>query len=56
LIFLGSIYVCNETISGSGIPNPAAVYYVEMGYKYQIRGNVGFVIFPDSSECEERAI
>jgi len=40
------------------IPNPAAVYCVEQGYKYEIRTNpegsqYGVCIFPDGSECEE---
>ena len=40
-----------------GIANPAAVYCNELGYEYKIdnepRGQVGYCIFPNKSECDE---
>lgn len=41
-----------------GIPNPAAVYCIELGYKYESRknelgGEYGVVIFPDGTECND---
>lgn len=45
---------------GASIPNPAAAYCQEQGYRYEIRtaadgGQQGFCIFPDGSECDEWA-
>lgn len=44
----------------AGIANPASVYCEENGGTIEIRedksgGQVGYCIFPDSSECEEWA-
>ena len=41
----------------TSLPNPAAVYCVEQGYKYEIKTNpdgsqYGVCIFPDNSECK----
>jgi putative hemolysin len=46
------------TSTAGAMPNPAAVFCGEMGYKYVIRtseggGQYGVCIFPDGSECEE---
>ena len=40
----------------AGVPNPAALYCQELGYKHDIRtspsgGQYGVCIFPDGSEC-----
>ena len=45
---------------GAGLPNPAAAYCQEQGYKYEIRtaadgSQSGVCIFPDGSECDEWA-
>lgn len=47
-----------KTVMKSGMPNPAAVYCVALGYKYEIRtskngGHYGVCIFPDKTECDE---
>jgi len=45
---------------GAGLPNPAAEYCQEQGYRYEIRtatdgSQSGVCIFPDGSECDEWA-
>jgi len=36
-----------------GMANPAAIYCMEMGYKCEMRNQIGYVVFPDSSECTQ---
>ena len=40
-----------------GLPNPASAHCAEQGGKLEIRtearGEVGYCLFPDGSECEE---
>ena|GEM_PF-1186918 len=47
------------TPSAANMPNPASQYCVEQGGRVEIRttekGEVGYCIFPDGSECEEWA-
>ncbi|MCS7130397.1 MAG: DUF333 domain-containing protein [Archaeoglobaceae archaeon] len=42
-----------------GVSNPAAVYCLEMGYRYKVentpQGQVGICVFPDQTECDEWA-
>jgi putative hemolysin len=45
---------------GASLPNPAAVYCQEQGYKHEIRtaadgSQSGVCIFPDGTECDEWA-
>jgi len=45
---------------GAGLPNPAAAYCQEQGYKYEIRtaadgSQSGVCIFADGRECDEWA-
>jgi len=45
---------------GAGLPNPAAAYCQDQGYKYEIRtaadgSQSGVCIFADGSECDEWA-
>jgi putative hemolysin len=45
---------------GAGLPNPAAVYCQEQGYKHEIRtaadgSQSGVCIFPNGRECDEWA-
>lgn len=47
-----------KNIPKVGMPNPAAIYCVALGYKYEIRknkngGQYGVCIFPDGTECDE---
>jgi hypothetical protein len=41
----------------TGLPNPASVYCVDLGYQLTIvdepEGQVGMCVFPDSTQCEE---
>jgi putative hemolysin len=41
----------------AGLPNPASVYCVELGYQLTIldepEGQVGMCVFPDTTQCEE---
>ncbi|MCS7144554.1 MAG: DUF333 domain-containing protein [Archaeoglobaceae archaeon] len=42
-----------------GLANPAAVYCVDLGYKYKVentpKGQIGVCVFPDQTECDEWA-
>jgi hypothetical protein len=57
LIFAGILAVASLA---SAIPNPAAEFCVNCGYRYEVRtrptgGQYGVCVFPDGSECEEWA-
>jgi putative hemolysin len=49
-----------QDAAGAGLPNPAAAFCEEQGYKLEIRtaadgSQQGFCRFPDGSECDEWA-
>jgi len=54
VIALGSAQV--QATPVPGLPNPASVYCVELGYELRIvdaDGQVGICVFPDGTQCEE---
>jgi beta-lactamase superfamily II metal-dependent hydrolase/putative hemolysin len=54
VLALGSAQV--QATPVPGLPNPASVYCVELGYELRIvdaDGQVGMCIFPDGTQCEE---
>ena len=54
VLALGSAQV--QATPGPGLPNPASVYCVELGYELRIvdaDGQVGICVFPDGTQCEE---
>jgi len=55
VLALGSAQVQPNPVVG--LPNPASVYCVELGYESKIvdetNGQVGMCVFPDGTECEE---
>ncbi|MEM3505700.1 MAG: C1 family peptidase, partial [Archaeoglobaceae archaeon] len=56
------VFILNSVLSlpVAGMPNPAAIRCVNLGYKYVIKatpsGELGFCVFPDGSECESWAL
>ncbi|HJX61658.1 MAG TPA: DUF333 domain-containing protein, partial [Dehalococcoidia bacterium] len=55
VLALGSAQVQASPIAG--LPNPAAVYCVELGYEWSIvetpEGQAGVCVFPDDTQCDE---
>ena len=54
MLTLGSAQA--QATPGPGLPNPASVYCVELGYELRIvdaDGEVGICVFPDGTQCEE---